>query len=177
MRKAVFLDRDGVINEAAVRDGRPYPPALLSELKIPPGVQEALSLLKRAGYLLIVVTNQPDVARGTASKLDVEAINSYLQQMFALDAVYVCYHDDIENCTCRKPKPGALFEASDTYDIDLEKSFMIGDRWRDIDAGMAAGCCTIFVDNGYIEKKPNKPDHKVGGLLEAVSIILESDYD
>ena len=172
MHKAVFLDRDGVINRAKVRDGKPYPPKDLHELEILPSVSEALTLLKLANYRLIVVTNQPDVARGTTSKESVESINQFLRDHLPLDEFRTCYHDDHEACDCRKPKPGALIAAAQQHDIALDKSYMVGDRWRDIEAGSRAGCQTIFIDYGYNEKQPEHVDHRVHSLHEAALAIL-----
>lgn len=172
MKRAVFLDRDGVINRAIVRNGTPYPPANLSELEILPGVSEALEKLHAADYLLIVVTNQPDVARGTTKKADVEKINTQLFFQFPLDDIKSCYHDSADGCLCRKPLPGALLEAAKERNIDLTASFMVGDRWRDIEAGKRAGCKTFFVNYNYIEKQPDAPDFIVSSLLEAQKIII-----
>lgn len=172
MRRAVFLDRDGVINRAVVRDGKPYPPENLSEMEILPGVPEALSLLHKAGFMLIVVTNQPDVARGTTAKAVVEEINDYLAGCLPLDEFRTCYHDSGDGCDCRKPLPGALLAAAKQHDIDLPQSYMIGDRWRDTEAGQCAGCQTIFIDYGYAEKQPESVNHRVRSLAEAAQIIL-----
>jgi D-glycero-D-manno-heptose 1,7-bisphosphate phosphatase len=172
MRQAVFLDRDGVINRAIVRDGKPYPPANLSEMEILPGVPVALSLLHKAGLLLIVVTNQPDVARGATPQTVVEEINDYLASCLPIDEFRTCYHDSSDDCDCRKPLPGALLAASKQHDIDLRRSYMIGDRWRDTEAGHSAGCHTIFIDYGYAEKQPESVNHRVGSLAEAAQIIL-----
>lgn len=172
MKRAVFLDRDGVINRAIVRDGKPYPPQTLSEVEILPGVKQALDLLHQAGFMLIVITNQPDVARGTISQKTVEEINLHLTQALPIDEFRTCYHDSIDQCECRKPKPGALLSAANQYNIDLTKSYMIGDRWRDTEAGEHAGCKVIFIDYGYLEKQPNFIDYRVNSLLEAANIIL-----
>lgn len=172
MSRAVFLDRDGVINRAIVRDGRPYPPKDLSQLQILPGVAKSLNKLREANYLLIVVTNQPDVARGFVKREDVELINNYLASKLPIDDFKTCYHDGIDACKCRKPLPGALINAAELYEIDLSKSFMVGDRWRDIEAGQAAGCTTIFIDYQYEEQRPNRPDFIVSSLSEAEKIIL-----
>lgn len=172
MKPAVFLDRDGVINKAVVRDGKPYPPANVSELEILPGVEDALVKLSQAGYLLIVVTNQPDVARGTTTKETVEEINDFLASRLPLDDFRTCYHDGVDRCGCRKPQPGALLSAARMHGVELEKSFMVGDRWRDVEAGQRAGCRTCFIDYGYAEKQPEKVDFRVGSLLEAAQIIL-----
>ncbi len=172
MLKAVFLDRDGVINKASVVDGKPYPPRNLDELELIPGVDQAILQLRDRGYFCIVVTNQPDVARGKTSKETVESINQFLIQHLAIHEIVSCYHDDHENCGCRKPKPGSLLKAALKYNIDLNKSFMVGDRWRDIEAGQNAGCKTFFIDYQYNEKQPQNPTYKVKSLTDAVNIIL-----
>jgi D-glycero-D-manno-heptose 1,7-bisphosphate phosphatase len=174
-RRAVFLDRDGVINRAVVRGGRPYPPASADELEVLPGVGAALQPLKAAGYLLIVVTNQPDVARGLQSREGVEAIHARLASALAIDAFRVCCHDDQDACTCRKPKPGLILDAAREYHVDLAGSVMVGDRWRDIEAGEQAGCATVFVDYGYAERRPDQPDAVVRSLEEAAAWILLRD--
>jgi D-glycero-D-manno-heptose 1,7-bisphosphate phosphatase len=171
-RRAVFLDRDGVINRAIVRDGKPYPPANLDELEILPGVQEAMDRLHVANYLLIVVTNQPDVARGIARREDVEEIHAFLSSQLPIDQFRTCYHDNGDGCECRKPSPGSLLKAANDYGIDLSKSFMVGDRWRDIEAGSSAGCKTFFINYRYLEQNPTTPDFIVSSLLEAEKIIL-----
>lgn len=172
MRRAVFLDRDGVINKAIVRDGKPYPPANLSEMVVLTGVKAALEDLRRAGYLLVVVTNQPDVARGTTSKESVEEINSVLAAMLPIDEFRTCYHDSADHCDCRKPQPGALLSAARLYGIDLAQSYMVGDRWRDVEAGQRAGCKTCLIDYGYAEKQPEHVDFRVSSLSEAARLIL-----
>ena len=171
-RRAVFLDRDGVINRAFVRNGRPYPPKDLTELEILPQVPEALRALKAAGFDLIVVTNQPDVARGTVTRDAVEAIHDRLLAELPLDRVVACFHDDNDHCDCRKPKPGMLRMMEKERGIDLSRSFMVGDRSRDIEAGIAAGCKTIFLDYGYAEPSPAaKANYVCRTLLEAAAWI------
>jgi D-glycero-D-manno-heptose 1,7-bisphosphate phosphatase len=172
MRRAVFLDRDGVINRAIVRNGKPYPPKNISALEILPGVSAAMQLLHNAGWLLVVVTNQPDVARGTISKAVVETINAELQKRLPIDDFRTCYHDSGDACDCRKPLPGALLAAADAHGINLVSSYMVGDRWKDIAAGERAGCKTIFLDYGYTEEQPANFNHRVRSLAEAVGIIL-----
>lgn len=172
MRRAVFLDRDGVINRAMVRDGKPYPPANLGEMEILPGVSDALAALHDAGFMLIVVTNQPDVARGTTPMAVVEEMNNYLAGCLPIDEFRTCYHDGSDGCDCRKPLPGAIIAAASKHGIDLGESSMVGDRWRDIEAGQRAGCRTIFIDYGYLEKQPESFDYRVDSLGEAAKIIL-----
>jgi len=171
MRRAAFLDRDGVLNRAVVREGLPYPPADLRELEVLPGVPQALQALRDLGFVLLVVTNQPDVARGTTTRQAVEAMNAWLAERLPLDRFYCCFHDSKDGCACRKPSPGMLLEGARDFNVDLSRSFMIGDRWRDCDAGRAAGCRTVFIDYGYAERKPEAPDHTVSSLLEAVELI------
>ena len=168
----MFLDRDGVINRVVLREGKPYPPSSLDTTEILAGVREALEALHVANWILIVVTNQPDVARGTTLRAEVEAINQYLQSVLPIDEFRTCYHDDADLCDCRKPLPGSLLEAARKHDIDLGASYMVGDRWRDIGAGLSAGCKTVFIDYGYAESQPHSCDYKVQSLKEAADIIL-----
>lgn len=172
MRRAVFLDRDGVINRAVVLEGKPYPPSNLTAVEILPGVSDAMQSLHGAGWLLIVVTNQPDVARGTIPIAEVESINLYLQSQLPIDDFRTCYHDSGDGCNCRKPLPGAILAAANSHDIELAASYMVGDRWRDIEAGERAGCKTIFIDYGYAEKQPARFNHRVHSLAEAAHVIL-----
>ena len=177
MTRAVFLDRDGVVNRAMVRDGKPYPPASLEELEIVPGAREALGRLKDRGFELVVVTNQPDVARGTTARGTVEALNARIAAELPIDEFRVCYHDSGDGCDCRKPRPGLIIAAARERGINRGESYMIGDRWRDIEAGRAAGCTTIFIDYGYDERRPEGSDHVVRSLDEAVAIIIEQGRD
>ena len=171
-RRAVFLDRDGVINRAVVRDGKPYPPDSLEDMEILPGTHEALEKLKALGFLLLVVTNQPDVSRGTQTVEEVNRIHQWMQSSMPIDEFLVCFHDNRENCLCRKPKPGLLLDGANKYAVDLADSFLIGDRWRDVDAGHEAGCKTILIDYGYAERGPTQePDVRVKSLLEAADWI------
>ena len=177
MKRAVFLDRDGVINRAFVVNGVPTPPKNLDEVEVLAGAREAIKLLSERNFEVVVITNQPDVARGVVSRKSVEAINDYLSQELEIKHFSICFHDDPDGCDCRKPKPGLLEIAAQDLGINLLKSFMVGDRWRDIAAGQAAGCKCFFIDYGYLEKSPNLPFKKVSSLLEAVLIILEAQDD
>jgi D-glycero-D-manno-heptose 1,7-bisphosphate phosphatase len=172
IRRAVFLDRDGVVNRAEVRDGRPYPPSTAEEVAILPGVAEALARFKSAGLAVIVVTNQPDVARGTQSREAVEAIHAKLAAVLPIDEFRVCYHDDRDECSCRKPKPGLILDAARARALDLGASVMVGDRWRDVEAGERAGCRTVFLDYGYADRRPIGPDLVVRSLSDATDWIL-----
>jgi D-glycero-D-manno-heptose 1,7-bisphosphate phosphatase len=172
--RAVFLDRDGVLNGVSLENGRPHPPSSRDQLEILPGVPEALRALREAGYLLVVVTNQPDVARGTTTRAEVEGINDFLMHSLGLDAIDVCFHDDQDRCSCRKPAPGLLLAAAERFGIDLAASFMVGDRWRDIEAGRRAGCRTILVGSGYGEDFTSKPDVTASSLHAGAQWILRT---
>jgi D-glycero-D-manno-heptose 1,7-bisphosphate phosphatase len=171
-RPAMFLDRDGVINRAVIRNGIPHPPDSIEELEILPGVAAALNALKAGGYMLVVVTNQPDVARGSTSRRRVEDIHARLTDTLGLDAILTCFHDDADACDCRKPKPGLLLQAARELRLDLGSSFMVGDRWRDVEAGQRAGCRTFYIDQGYGEKAPACSDFRVESLSEAAGVVL-----
>jgi D-glycero-D-manno-heptose 1,7-bisphosphate phosphatase len=173
-RAGVFLDRDGVLNEAVVTAGLPEPPREPSELELLPQVEEACAQLADAGLVLIVVTNQPDIARGLVDRATVDDLNKRLLGSLALHDVIVCPHDDGDACACRKPKPGMLLEGASRWDIDLGHSVMVGDRWRDIQAGRAAGTHTVFVDRGYDEPAPQHPDLTVKELYESVPWIIRT---
>jgi transaldolase len=172
-RAAVFVDRDGVLVESGVDGGVPQPVATVDDLRILPGVMEACKRIRASGLKLICVTNQPDVSRGTVALADVEAVNSRLADVLALDGVLVCPHDDGDACTCRKPVPGMLHEAASRWSIDLSSSVMVGDRWNDVEAGRRAGCYTVFIDRGYAERRPDNPDAVAPDLVSAVSLILD----
>ena len=171
-RRAVFLDRDGVINRSIVRDGLSYPPARVEDLDVLPGVPEALMRLHDAGFRLVVVTNQPDVARGTQRREVIDAMHACLSRALPIDEFRVCDHDDRDGCVCRKPKPGLLEASAREAGLHLPASFMIGDRWRDVEAGRRAGCTTIFIDWGYEERRPEHSDVIVRSLPEAADWIL-----
>jgi D-glycero-D-manno-heptose 1,7-bisphosphate phosphatase len=174
VNRAVFFDRDGVLNQAVQIEGKPYPPASVNELIINSEASEALGQLKAAGFLLIGVTNQPDVARGQTSKECVELINRKLLMNLPLDDIRVCYHDDKDECTCRKPKPGLILQAADDFSIDVTQSYMVGDRWRDIEAGKDASCKSIWLINNYLEKKPETMDYSADSLLDVAQWILKN---
>lgn len=172
-RRAVFFDRDGVLNEAPIKDGKPLPPANLQELVIPHDAHDAMRRLKDAGFVLLGVTNQPDVVRGIQRQEIVEAINAVLLGRLPLERFFVCYHDDNDRCSCRKPQPGLLIQAAAEYGIDLARSFMIGDRWRDVEAGRRAGCVTIRLSGAHLEEDVRTfPDYTALSLSDAAAWIL-----
>src|SRR4029077_317936 len=181
-RRAIFLDRDGVINRPLIRGGKPYPPSNVDEFDILPGVPDACRFLKELGFLLVVATNQPDVGRGTLPRDAVETIHRWLEKQLPIDAIFTSFHVGEaygQICDCRKPRPGMLFQAAAELQIDLANSFMIGDRWRDVECGVNAGCKTIFIDWGYQETLKRQPAYRMGNLLEAAKLIetltLKSD--
>ncbi len=178
VKRAVFLDRDGVLNRAVVRNGKPYPPPSLAELAVVEAAPDCLRRLHALGLTLIVVTNQPDVANGKQDRAVVEAMNEHLRGLMPIDDVLVCYHRDSDNCACRKPKPGMLTEAAARHGIDLGGSYMVGDRYRDVEAGQAAGCRTVWIDCHYAEPAPQRPaDARVATLGEATEWIARAEEE
>lgn len=172
MQRVVFLDRDGVLNHTKVRNGKPYAPTTFEDFKILPGAFKALNSLKKIGFALAVVTNQPDVGNGKVKKEIVQQMNAELLSKLPINTVEVCYHAQTEGCQCRKPKPGMIFAAAADLQADLPNSYMIGDRWSDISAGKAASCTTILIDNNYSEKLIDQPDIIVTSLIAAVDTII-----
>jgi D-glycero-D-manno-heptose 1,7-bisphosphate phosphatase len=170
--RAVFLDRDGVLNANLVRDNRPYAPRSLDEFRLLPGVEEAIRRIKAAGFLAIAITNQPDVADGITPRAAVDAMHAELRRRLALDDIKICFHNNADRCTCRKPLPGLILEAAAERGVDLAASYMVGDRWRDIKAGQAAGCHAIFIDYGFKQDEAFEPDAVARSLPQAVSYIL-----
>jgi len=175
MRRAVFLDRDGVLNEPLIRNGLPHPPQTLDEFRLYPEAAPACALLREAGFLLVVVTNQPDVGRGTQQIEIVEHMHALLRERIPLDHIELCTAADGHSpgWERRKPAPGMLLDAAQALGIDLGSSYMVGDRWRDIDCGKAAGCTTVFIDRRYAEALRQRPHHSVENLLDAARLILK----
>jgi D-glycero-D-manno-heptose 1,7-bisphosphate phosphatase len=171
--KAVFLDRDGVINRVFVRNGVTHPPAHPGEFELLPGVAQAARRLHDAGFVLVVVTNQPDVARGTQTVAGVEALNDRVRALLPVRDVLTCFHDTADGCACRKPKPGLVLEAARRWHLDLALSFVVGDRWSDVAAGQAAGCRAVLVETPYSGREQCRPDHRVADLAAAADWILE----
>ena len=174
MSRAVFLDRDGVLNAPLIRDGLPYPPQTPEEFQIYPEAPEACALLRKAGFLLVVATNQPDVGRGAQRLEVVERMHALLAQKISVDRIEICTaaDDKSPDAPRRKPAPGMLLDAARALNLELARSYMIGDRWRDIDCGHAAGCTTILIERHYDEKLRQQPHHYAAGLLDAARLIL-----
>lgn len=174
MKRAAFLDRDGVINESYIVEGLPRPPSNIGELNIINGVKEAIHILAKYDFLPVVITNQPDVSRGTKSADEIIEINKRISEITGIRYFYTCTHDDFNDCICRKPKPGLVLQAARELDIDVSKSFLVGDRWRDIVLGQDLGLKTYFIDYKYLELAPKKPYIKVDSLLEAVKDVVRN---
>lgn len=167
---AVFLDRDGVINEVVFRDGRPASPRTLDEFRLCEGVGPALAQLAEAGFRLFVVSNQPDIARGFLAPSVLHTISERIQSILPVERVLTCIHDDADSCACRKPKPGMLQDVAFSEGIDLSRSFIIGDSWRDVQAGAHAGCRTILLQRPY--NRGVQADYLVEGLAKAAQLVL-----
>jgi D-glycero-D-manno-heptose 1,7-bisphosphate phosphatase len=178
-RRAVFLDRDGVINKPVVREGRPHPPAKVKDFELYEDVPAGCARLEAAGYLLVVVTNQPDVARRAQTRASVDAMHQkMLDALPQITRVEVCWHAGAawaDPCDCRKPQPGMILRAAKALNIDLTQSFLIGDRWRDVDCGHAASCRTVFIDRNYSEALKQLPDWSVQSFGQAVEVILRTE--
>lgn len=176
MKPAVFLDRDGTLNVQIVRDGKPYPPRNLAEFTLFDDVPSACRRLKAAGFLLVVATNQPDVGRGDQLQSEVEAMHARLREWIPqIDRVEVCYDPGRgEASRRRKPEPGMLLDAAAALGIDLGRSWMIGDRWRDVDCGKRAGVRTVLIDWGYAETLREAPDFVARSFGDAVGMVLRS---
>jgi D-glycero-D-manno-heptose 1,7-bisphosphate phosphatase len=177
-RPAVFLDRDGTLNRQVIRDGKPYPPQTVAEFMLFDGVPAACAKLAAAGFVLVVATNQPDVGRGTQSQAVVEAMHAELQrQVPQIAGIEVCYAPGLDKTAPpdrrRKPEPGMLLDAAKALDIDLTRSWMVGDRWRDVDCGKRAGVRTVFIDFGYVEELHAPPDFVVKSFVQAAETILQ----
>ena len=170
-KKGIFFDRDGVINKSLILNNKPYPPKSLKDFEFFENIEKTLEQVRKSGFMSFIFTNQPDVARGALGKDKIEEINKYIYSKLPINKIYCCYHDDKDNCECRKPKAGMLYEAAKEFDVDLKKSFVVGDRWRDIDAGNLAGCKTIFIDYGYSEKLKTKPDYTINKIDEIIDLI------
>lgn len=170
-RAAVFLDRDGVLNEVELRDGIPHPPTCAGDLRLLPGVVGACHRLRRLGFALVVVTNQPDIARGNQNRFEVDRMHDVLRRRLPLDDILVCPHDDADNCPCRKPRPGMILESAARLNLNLAASACVGDRWRDVEAAKRAGVTAIFVERGYAERRPTDADAVVASLPDAVRFI------
>jgi D-glycero-D-manno-heptose 1,7-bisphosphate phosphatase len=168
---AVFLDRDGVLVREIVDDaGVARAPVRVADFHILEDAPSLVQRLQTAGFRCVVFTNQPEVARGLLAPFALDEMHRQLRQVTLVDDIRVCPHDDADNCVCRKPKPGMLLAAAGDADIDLPRSYVVGDRWRDIGAGRAVGCYSILIDRPY--SQCDSADLRVADLAGAVDVIL-----
>jgi D-glycero-D-manno-heptose 1,7-bisphosphate phosphatase len=174
-RRAVFLDRDGVLVQEIVVDGQALAPVSLSAFQLVPDAAVQTARLRKAGLTCLVFTNQPEVARGTLSHQTLDAMHRQLREAVSVDQIYVCPHQDGDRCACRKPAVGMLTAGARDWEVALDESFVIGDRWRDIEAGRAAGCFTVLIDRPY--SACETADARVGTLAEAVDTVLAQLLD
>lgn len=172
-RKAIFLDRDGVINIPLIREGKSFAPRTVRDFKFYPDMSAILKNLKSLDFLLIIVTNQPDIGNGLVDIRVVEAMHKTINQQLPIDHIEMCPHSQKDECECRKPKPGMLLQSALRFNINLRESIMIGDRWSDIEAGQKAGCKSIFIDRHYHEQRPNGSYLTVESLQEAAYYLLK----
>ncbi len=176
MNSAIFLDRDGVVNYSIIREKKPYAPICVDELKIIPEIKQVIDFFKSKHFKIFVITNQPDVARGKITKEEVEKMNASILSQLSIDEIFTCYHDNQDQCECRKPKPGAFIILSQKYNIDLLKSIMVGDRAKDIEAAKNANCPSVFIDYGYNEPKPVDQNYTVDSVEELLA-CLEKHFE
>lgn len=172
-QRAVFLDRDGVLNAVVYREGRPASPRDPAQFMLEPAAPAAVQALQRAGLRTFVVSNQPDIARGRLEPAALAAMMDELVARVAVDDVRICPHDDADRCACRKPQPGLIRELAERWNVELARSYLVGDGWRDIAAGRAAGCRTVLLQQRYNEDVA--ADHAARDLSAAVEWILAQD--
>jgi D-glycero-D-manno-heptose 1,7-bisphosphate phosphatase len=172
-RRAVFLDRDGVLNKAIIRNGQAYSPRSKEEFILVDGVVDAVAALRSTNFKIFIVTNQPDIARGLLAQADLDWMTEQILSHINVDEILVCPHDDHHGCVCRKPAPGMLIECSRKWRIDLQSSYMVGDGWKDMEAGKKAGCKCILIDAEY--NKGVSADWRANSLVEAIKIILKRE--
>jgi len=177
--KAIFLDRDGVVDRVIMREGKPSSPWRFEEFEILPDVKECLEEFKRMGFLNIVFTNQPDISRGFLRIEDLEKMHKVIAERLPVDEIEFCPHDDKDNCSCRKPKPGLILKAAQKWSIDLKRSYVVGDGWKDIGAGKAVGCKTFLIRREYNKDFQTGYDFEITNLKKMVEIIkkLEENKD
>ena len=171
MNSAIFLDRDGVVNYTIIREKKPYAPICINELKIIPEIKRVIDFFKQRQFKVFVITNQPDVARGKVTMGEVEKINASILSQLSIDEIFTCYHDNEDQCECRKPRPGAFMTLSKKYNIDLTKSIMVGDRAKDIEAAKNANCPSVFIDYGYNEPKPIDQKYTIDSVEELLTCL------
>tara|TARA_Y100000996_G_C22342075_1_gene569100 strand:+ start:206 stop:739 length:534 start_codon:yes stop_codon:yes gene_type:complete len=164
--KAFFFDRDGILNKVILKKNKPYSPRYPKQVVKNYEILKLIKLLKKKKFKKIIITNQPDIKTGKLTKHSLRTINNDIKLFFSIDDIFVCTHNKFDKCHCRKPKIGMIKLAEKKWNLDLKKSYLIGDRWKDIDAGNKAGCKTIYIDYNYDEKKPKKPIYSFKSLTQ-----------
>ncbi len=170
LRPAVFLDRDGVLVQPVIRDGLPYAPLRWEDFHLLPGAAEAVTRLRNAGFLTIVVTNQPEVRRGSLDAGLLEDFHGRLREWVPVDDILACCHDDRDGCDCRKPRPGLILEAARRHEINLARSYLVGDTERDLEAARSAAVPFVLLNAPY--NRDLQPAHRVPDLRAAAALIL-----
>lgn len=172
MIPAVFFDRDGILVQAPIVQGRPHSARTVDEIRMIPAAFQLCEVLREARIPTFMITNQPDIARGLIERSVVDEQNQIVARALNLTEVAVCPHDDGDDCYCRKPRPGLIEKLGQKHRINLSTSVVVGDRWRDIDAGVAAGTLTLFIDYGYEERRPKNPTRTVHSTDEMLNAVL-----
>jgi D-glycero-D-manno-heptose 1,7-bisphosphate phosphatase len=170
--KAIFFDRDGVLNKTLLKNGKPYAPRNIKDFKIISDAYSILSYLKSLNYLMFVVTNQPDVGNGYMDKIIVEEMHEMILDQLPIQEIFTCYHSQKDNCSCRKPKTGMLEKAHKKFNLNIKDCFIVGDRFSDIEAGQKFKFQTVMIGTGYGEKPLAKPDFNIDKLEDLRSIIF-----
>lgn len=173
--RAFFLDRDGVINKSLLKKGKPLAPREFKQFKIIKNVDKSLIFLKKQGFKNIIITNQPDIKKGLIKNSTSKRINKEIKKKLQIDDIFICKHTDEDNCNCRKPKTGLIKKAKKKWNIDLKKSYLIGDRWRDIFLANKLKINCFYIDKNYKERKPKKYNYKVKNLYAAIRKLKNNE--
>ena len=174
-RQAIFLDRDGVINKATFVNGKHRSPLVLEELEIFKDAKRSIRKLRKLGFLIFIVTNQPEISRGNLRREESDAINAAIDKEIEPDEIVACPHDDSDGCSCRKPLPGMITGLISRYMLDPTRCYLVGDRLKDIEAGQAAGVKSIQIDRGYPEGLSTARLSSAKSLSGAVRIIRKME--
>lgn len=150
MKRAVFIERDAILNEVRTGPKHQVPPLTLEEFKINQQAKDPLLKLKGAGFVLVATTNQPGLSRGYQSRRELDRMHEVLRRSFPLDDLMVCPHDETDHCPCRKPRPGLLIEAAFKWHLNLDHSFVISDKWQDAEAARTAGCTSVLLKSPWV---------------------------
>lgn len=171
MKQAVFIERDGVLNQVRVERQHQVSPLTLEDFHLNQEAAPLLKRLKAAGLVLIATTNQPGLSRGYQSRRDLDRMHLLMQKTFCLDEILVCPHDETDRCPCRKPKPGLLVEAAFKWHLDLDRSFVVSDKWHDAEAARTAGCTSLLLQSPWVRSVHR--DFVLPNLAAIVEKILQ----